>query len=300
MKIGFIVHFKNTHQHKTQGVWGEDIVANALIKPLNRLKIDCEVYERDELTSGNPLDIAIYLSDFVPQMYFKEISRKNVLWIQGFNYGENGEIKDLDKVYQENKNKYDLIITASRVLADKYNIPFIIPGVDLEMYLPYPKLGHINGNWDISYIGNLIKPKELTIRYLSAMSDFNYYLAGGDFGKIPHEEWLKVVSNSRVNLHFGFNESIKWDMVTGRPLFISACNGFTLMDKVPFFMENFKNAMGFTTGHDIKEQLIYWVDEKNAKKRMGFACRASEIVKERFSSEIVGKKFYKEVLCTLF
>lgn len=296
MKIGFIVYYKNTHNHKTQGVWGEEIIANALIKALKGLRIDCDVYTADELFSGEPLDIAIYLSDFIPKMFIKEIGRKNVLWIQGFNYGLNGKIRDLDEVYQTNKDKYDLIITASRVLATQYDIPFIFPGVDMEVYKP-----ESNGfNFDMSYIGNLIKPKKLTHRYLSAMSDFNYFLAGGDFGKISHEKWLKVVSGSKINLHFGFEESIKWDMVTGRPFFISACNGFTLMDEVPFFMEEFKNAMGFTNGYNIKEQITYWLDLKNEKERVIFACRAYEIVKEKFNSESIGRNFFKEVLCTLF
>lgn len=295
MRIGIIIFYKNTHGNKKTGIWGEEIVSYDIAEGLRNQGVDCDIYAMEDEFTRKPLDVAIYLTDFVPKEFLYSIAKKNILWIQGFNYDYNGKIIDLDEIYKKNKDNYNIIMTASKVLADKYKLPFIVPPVNMK------KFHHVEARqkYDVAWVGNLIKPPEVTKKFLSPFRHFNYYLAGGDFGKVSHDEFLKNVSESKINLHFGFEESVTWDMVTGRPFYLSACKAFTLMDKVPFFMEHFSDAMEFTNGGDgEKTKIEFYLEHDKPRKEM--AEKAYHIVRKNFTSDIIAKKIKEEVLCTLY
>lgn len=274
-KIGFILWRLNTQNNKETGVWGEEIICNALVKSLNKLGHTAKTYRPDTV---EPLDVAVYTCYDMPVI--PEVAKKNYLWIQGFNYGIDGNIFPLDTLYDLVKDRYDKVFTASTVLAKMRNISFLPPCVDFDYYHPVkfdPCYAH-----DISFIGNMIKPTEVNQKYLGMLSGYNYGLYGGDYGKIDHETALKVICSSNINLHYGFEEGIKWDMVTGRPLFHSACKAFTLSDKLPYFETVFGEAMGFLRDVD------YWL--KIPILLMDCANRAYYIAKEKFSNEIIVKE----------
>jgi len=291
MKLGFITHITDTHNVKTTGVWGEDLVTSALCKALCQKDITAEVKSIKDLSKNDKYDIAIHTADLLAGVTLKAMAKHNFLWIQGFSYDRQEQVIDLDKVYKDAITKYDKVITASRILSDRYKIPFLPPSVDMSYY----KKVDANYEFDVSFIGNLIKPTSIVQRYISPFANFKYGLFGGDFGKVDHQRGLEIICGSKINLHFGFEESIKWDMVTGRPFHISACEGFTLMDEVPYFMELYKDAIGFTGGgtDEIRQINQYLQDDK---ERLKMAKDAYTITRENFSSPVIADKFIQEVM----
>jgi hypothetical protein len=287
MRIGFICHHRNSQDKSYTGVWGDELVSQFYCNAMNKLGIDAEVYTVDMLDKDNPLDVAIYTTTLIPRDIQTKFAKKSVLWIQGFTSDGGTGVFPIDTLYESNKSYYDRIITASKVLADKCNIPFIIPPVDMDVY----KLVGYKTEYahEISFIGNNIKSFEHTKKFLEPMSQFDYGLYGGDWGKITHEQALEVMCSSTINLHFGFKESIDWDMVTATVFFQSACYGFTMCDKIPFFMEHFKDCFAFTDGGDDEvEKIKFHLDNLSDTKKMSY--KAHDIVKEKFSSDILVHK----------
>lgn len=264
MKIGFSVFFKDSYKNKTTGVWGDEIVSRSLCRQLKSEGYDANLYIKEELQE-RPVDILIHTTYqvFHPHTLLK-VARFNILWIQGCTL-ERYCVIPLDRIYEMCKPYFNLIITSSRVLAKQKNIPFILPITGNEDYRKVQS----DYDYEVSFIGNIIKPVETNIRYLNPLKHFEYAVFGGDFGKVSHEEALKVISGSKVNLHFGFKECIDWDLVTGRPFFQSMCEAFTLMDKVPYFMEIFKDSMAFTDGGDEEKELIrFYIENTEKRKKM--------------------------------
>lgn len=279
--IAFIVLVKNSFNKKETGVWGDELVANAMVRGLRILGEEARVLQFDE---DIRCDIAIWMSDVIPKEFMKH--KKNYLWIQGFKYDGFSNIIPLDTYYDSKKDKYDKVFTASRKLANDKNIPFITPCVDFDYFHKVPQDRY---KYEITFIGNIIKPGPVLYRYLSPMQDFKYGLFGGDFGKISHLQSLSVMAGSDINLHFGFEEAIEWDMVTGRPFHISACEQFTLSDKLPYFTEVYKDAIAFTDGGD-DEKCVIAEYLKQPEKRKEMAKKAYEVTKENFECTKVAKK----------
>lgn len=285
LNIGFLLFHKNTYASKTTGVWGDEIVVQAQCEYLRSLGYsNVKVCTKEELLGYKKLDVCIHTSfQILHPQFFKDIADKNVLWIQGFSY--NGDsVLSLDKVYEINKQYYDSIITSSRVLAKTYDIPFVLPYTGFE---PYKKV-ETKYDLDISFIGNIIKPFSTNIKYFYPFRHFKYGIFGGDFGKVSHETSLEIISGSRINFRFGFEESSKWDMVTGTPFFFSMCEAFTMMDYIPYFTEVFGESMTFTKGgDDEREKIGYYLENNELRKKM--AKEAQAIVKSIMPVNILEK-----------
>lgn len=278
MKIVFPLYHKNTMTYKKTGVWGEELIANSCCDLLNANGHQAETVVCKEFAEETEYDLAIYMTHklFHPKLN-KKLAKKNILWIQGFTYAEdNKTIIPLDNIYNFAKTELDLIITSSVKLSEIFNIPFLIPRIDLKLYSK-PELVVLDKEYDISYIGNYTKPITRNLQYLSPISSFNYLLKGGDFGKLDHNEWVNAVNTSKVNLHFGFQEDTDWNMVSGAALFLAATGGFCLMDKIPWYTETFKDAFGFTEGgEDEIEKIKYYLE--NDALRLKMTDKAYEIV----------------------
>ena len=272
MKISFPVVYKNTHNNDKTGVWGEEIIANTCCKLLKGH--DAKVYSISEFKEEQH-DVAVYMCyETIHPFLVRKYAKKNILWIDGFNYDRTKNILPLNILYNNIKPFYDLIITSSRKLARDMNIPFIIPPVDFDIY----KKVEAEKKHDVIYIGNIIKPFSTNFKYLNPIGNFDYKIFGGDFGKISHEKWLEEICSTKVNLHYGFEEGIEWDMVTGGPLFIAACRQFQLSDKIPFYMETFGDSFGFTDGGtDEVDKISYYLN--NDVERREKAEKAYEIVR---------------------
>ena len=80
-------------------------------------------------------------------------------------------------------------------------------------------------------------------------------------------------------------------MVTGRPLFVAACKGMLICDKIPYFMEKFKDAFIFTDGGANEvEQIREILNDKGLREKK--SKRAYEIVRSlKFNelTEIIGE-----------
>jgi len=289
MRIAFIVPFTNTYNLSHTGVWGDCILVEAIAKSLNKKGIQSGVHSVPDFKTEKPYDIAIHTNDLVHTMEFSNIAKKHYLWIQGIKAGivTDGlaDLLDPEQIYEGAKHRYEKVFTLSKTLAERKNIPFVPCGVDMESYHPIER----EKRYEITFLGNLIKPQRLNEQYMRPMGRFDYYLAGGVFGKVSHERGIEIVAQSEINLHFGYPHTLPWNMVIGRPLQNSACRGFTMMDEVPYMMEVYKDAMAFTKGgEDEIEKIHYYLSHQ--KEREDMAHRAYEITKQRFDSNIVAEK----------
>lgn len=279
LHVGFLVYFKNTLNDKNKPVWGDELLAQGLAK-----LVGGKVYTTSDLTER--LDLLVSMSDIAPKEWLKDVAKRNVLYIQGFTpiNGDYTKMRPLDEVYDEMRSKYDSVVTASTVLAKLKEIGFLLPFTGLEGYGYRP----LEYKYDVSWIGNTIKPSYLYERYLKPLSYFNYGLFGGDFGKVSHEEGLNIINSSKINLSFGYEDNIKWDMVTARPFYHSQCKAFTIMDKVPYFMKHFCDCIVFTEGEKEEEILI---------KQYTFPTAAGEWAYKRVLTLIPTKKEVLKLLC---
>jgi len=289
LKYGFILPFTGTGTRTDTGVWGDEILAKACISYMLKQGLYVDTYELGDFKTEEPVDVAIHMTDMVHQSMFPKIARKHILWIQGVKTDKR-DILHPGTIFEQNKGKYDKIITLSRRLADEQKIPFVPACVDMDVFHPV----EAEKVYDISFIGNMIKPQELNKRYLTPMGNYKYGLFGGDMGKISHERALEVIAQSRINLHFGFRETIDWDMALGRPIQISACGGFTLMDTVPYFIELYGSSMRYTEGGaDEVEAIAAILADKALQEK---ADLARVITKNNLSNDVVGKKLMEAIV----
>jgi len=276
MKVAFLLHYVNTMNDNKTGVWGDEIVANAYCKLLNKEQgIEAYTCTYEQVLVNKP-DLAVMTAFNVGEPPFvRKIADKTMLWVQGFNYDEKGNVTQLDDMYNGLKPFYDMVVTSSKVMSEKCNIPFVLPVVDMDYHYP---VYDVPQEYDVTFIGNIIKPLETNIRYLRPIADFKYGLFGGDFGKLNHEDWLKTTASSKVCLHYHFEDNIKWDMVTASAMFHAACKNFLICDKVPWLQDKFKDGFVFTEGGDEERELIKEY-LGNAEERRKYAERAYETMK---------------------
>lgn len=190
---------------------------------------------------------------------------------------------------------------------DGVNIPL---GADTEFFHPREKDPSLA--YDISYVGNDIKGKERTERYLMPASRFNLGLYGNwaidhrlknSFlsrigrsyyeryrvelsklcqGKIPQEQLPILYSSARINLNITLQDAVDWDFWNLRPLEIMACGGLLMTDRFPSLEREFEGGAVFTDGGDaMVKEIEYYL--KNDDERANIARRGMEIVRERHS-----------------
>lgn len=273
LRVAFPVFYNDSYENKKTGVWGDEIAMRSCAKVLQDNGYEAGLYTREQV-KNTKADICIYSNyQLIHPLVVKKIAPCNILWIQGFTY-DNGRIIPLDYVYDQIKGYYDLVITSSRTLAKQFDIPFVLPFNGNEDF----RKVETRDDFDVSFIGNILKPIDTNVQYLRPLTDYRYGIFGGDFGKVGHERALEVISGSKVNLSYGFKECEYWDMVIARPFYHSLCEAFTMMDRVPWYMETFGKSICFTEGgDDEKEKLKYYLENEEMRKSM--AKEAFEIAK---------------------
>lgn len=179
MKIGCFLEWKVgtlDPEHK-QNVLGEEILALGLCKYLKQIDgvESAEVYAPNSLPDKK-LDVMIYMNYITPCI--SELAHKNVCYVQNA-FDEKGNMNELDETIKT--QGFDSVLCYSQKLFDffkekDYDVHFLPFGVDTEIYRP---VGYDEKlDYEIAYVGNNIKGKERTEKFLAPAMKFNFGLFG--------------------------------------------------------------------------------------------------------------------------
>ena len=292
-----------------RNVIGEELYFEAICRYLREMPgVDsAEVFAPNHFPREK-LDVMVHVNDTVPT----NIADRNVLYLQnGYPHGADVALENLTQ------NGYDgYILLSDKLLEvhrskgfDGINIPL---GADIEFF--HPRDNDLSLSFDVSYVGNDIKGKERTERYLMPATRFNLGLYGkweignrrrNDLlsrfgmsyyeryrvklskisrGKIPQELLPVLYSSARINLNITLQDAVDWDFWNLRPLEIMACGGFLMTDRFPGLEREFEGGAVFTDGgKDLVKDIEYYLDNDGERSRI--AKKGMELVRERHSIE---------------
>jgi spore maturation protein CgeB len=305
MRIGFFMKFNKGISSK----WGKNTVGEepyfeAMARYLRGMKgVDsAELYTPSYLPMER-MDIMVHVNDTAPT----QSANKNVLYLQN-GYPTEGTGRVLERL---SKLGFDGFILLSKKMLDLHHsngfegtcIPL---GADTDYF--YPRELKQSLAFDVSYVGNDIKGRERTERFLIPATKYKLGLYGNwtlqpqgkietlvpylrqkrylpyqvklsklSRGKLPQDDLPVLYSSSKINLNITMQEAVDWDFTNLRPLEIMACGGLLMTDRVSSVEKEFAGGAVFTDGD---EDLVQKIDEYLAdeKKRKAVADRGREIV----------------------
>jgi len=317
MRIGFFMKWKKGNSLQAgRNAIGEELYFEAVNRYLRAMPgvESAELYAPNHLPDG-VLDVMVHVNDTSP----RGNAERDVLYLQnGYPQGADVALEELTH------NHYDGYILLSDKLLEVHRAKgfdgVLIPlGADTEHFFPRevdPEL-----EFDISYVGNDIKGKERTERYLLPAARYNLGLYGNweirdrirqkllnqihhsnyqpyrfelsklARGKIPQERLPVLYSSSKINLNVTLQDAVDWDFWNLRPLEIMACGGFLLTDRFPSMEREFAGGAVFTDGgEDLVSKIDEYLEDEEARKRI--ARRGMELVRERHTIEQRAKDIY--------
>ncbi len=205
INIGFYTKYHTGSLKNNNYVVGDELYAESLCKRINKPnKIRARLYSAINLPLKK-IDLMIYL-DETPLN--KNWAKKHVLYLQD-PYQEKSE-KILFKI---SKYKYDAYIFVSKKLYESYKTKlknkkvFYFPFcVDTEIFFPEKKVK--KNSYDVVYVGNNIKNKEHTEKYLLPPLKFKFGLFGG-WNQANSKEIIKKEESKQLKVYKKIKISIK-------------------------------------------------------------------------------------------
>ncbi|MBO4401968.1 MAG: glycosyltransferase [Selenomonadaceae bacterium] len=302
LKIGFYMKYAKHSLTSRGNVLGEEIYAETMCRLLKNSGFagQAELYAPNYLPKSRQ-DIMIYLSDtpLVP-----EWADKHILYLQN---GYADSKKQLEKLYSFGYDAYMFIsdklldIHRGRSLKPGLFLPF---GVDTSVF--YPREHDERLKCDVAYVGNDIKGKERTLKFLYPAINFDFALYGRwsliypnevwkneryqlKFaqkcrGKIPQEYVPVLYSTASINLNCTIQDLIDWDTITLRSWEVLACKGFLISDGSPHSVKNLSDYIVFTDGgYDLHKKIKYYL--AHPEERKAYAERGYKYVLEHETIE---------------
>jgi spore maturation protein CgeB len=296
VRIGFHMKWPKGSLERRGNVIGDELYAESMCRVLRGLPgvTSAELYAPNHLPPGD-LDVLIYLNDSLPERAW---ARRHVLYVQNA-YGE-GSDRALARFREARYDGYAFI--SNKLLAihraegfEGIYLPF---GVETSFFNPRTPSADLA--WDVAYVGNDIKGKERTVRYLMPAVEHRLGLYGNwalkrhglkvwrrwtrhhayqrrlaslSQGKIPQEAMPVLYSSAKVNLNVTAQDCVDWDVVTLRTYEVLACRGFLITDRVPIAEQTMAGCLVFTDGaDDLRDKLAHYLrhdDERRAIAEAG-------------------------------
>lgn len=316
MNIGLYLKWdKGSLTNKNGNVLGDELYAESLVKALLEIQgvMNAAVYAPNNIPKSK-LDVMIYLNDTPP---IDDVAHRHVLYMQNA-YGDGSDV--LLKTFQ--KIGYDGYIFISNLLLNMHKesgcsgiyLPF---GVDTSVF--YPRKKEEKYKYEIAYVGNDIKGKVRTEKYLLPAVNYNFGLFGNwiirkarfliwknfkkqdaykytfekiSKGKISQEDVPVLYSSAKINLNCTAQDCVDWDVITLRIYEVLACKGFLITDRVPLAEKNLNDCVVFTDGNkDLEEKIEFYLKEPGMRKQ--FSDKGYQYVLDNASISARAKELYK-------
>ncbi len=185
---------------------------------------------------------------------------------------------------------------------DSYGIPwFDLLGADTGKFKPL----NVKKKYDVLFVGT---PKGDRLKYMRFLlkKGVNFVLGGAGWddypefkdhylGKIPEEEIVKIINESKINLCFSQN-FFSVPHVLERSLAVNACKSFALTEYVEGYFSKFtegKDFASFKNEDELYKKINYYL--KNEKEREKIAENAYKIIVKRFSNLGLLTEAYKAI-----
>lgn len=136
----------------------------------------------------------------------------------------------------------------------------------------------IKKKYNISFIGTAYLERRRIIKKLGEVDVFGDFWQG--FGHHSHpavygESFVKVISQSRLNLNLQAKASIQADAPTMRTFEIAGCAGFQISNYMPHLKKYFPMLPTFHEIRDLKELISYYLD--NGEEASEIAKKTMEV-----------------------
>ena len=302
MKIGFYLKWPKGQFFKNGcNVIGDELYGESMCSVL--LNSECvesaEVFAPNHLPKEK-LDIMIYLNDTPPNTKW---AKKHLLYLQNA-YGEGSE-SVLENFQNAHYDGYAFISYKLLKIHENngFNGIFLPFGVDLNNF--YPREKKEIYEFDVAYVGNDIKGKIRTEKFLLPAINFNFGLYGNwqnpdrltkdklklwkakekipeykkiffslSRGKIAQEEIPFLYSSAKINLNCTHQDCVDWDVITLRTFEVLACCGFLISDRVNIAEKKLSACIVITEGgEDLISKIEYYLyhpEERNRIAQKGF------------------------------
>ena len=135
----------------------------------------------------------------------------------------------------------------------------------------------IEKKFDTSFIGTAYLERRRIIRNLREVEVFGDFWYG--FGVHSHppvygEDFVKTVNESRINLNLQASISVQADAPTMRTFELAGCGGFQISDYMKSLKEYFPDIVTFKTVEELRELIIYYLDNANEREEITRRTRA--------------------------
>lgn len=251
-----------TTENNGANVQGDELVARSWVKYLSK---DHRVSNADLNGFRNDYDVTISFSPLInhPMAGYKVMYLQNVFPKPAWP----GTVE----VYNLIKNKYDNFIYPSNGLKEKCGEGLVCQfAVDPDLYYPQhedPNLGH-----NLCFVGNNIRDKNTSYRYLLCASEKGLVIYGNPSGwnsplckgKISVENEAKLYSSAKICLNAHLDEHLEYGSYNFRLFNILACKGFVISDKSAMLEQEFNHCIEFTEGNDdLLSKVDYYLNNPN-------------------------------------
>lgn len=285
-KICIILHHTGTLQNPP--VWGDEIQALGFKKYLEKKGIQTDLigWDDKERPKGE-YDTFWHFSE-----YFERQPGLNILWVQNDKDAE-----------PENKKKYDKILYASSILAEKYNGIYFPFGFDPEEFYYEDS----EKAFDVVFLGNNVEPRRKKLPlFLEPLRKFEKFALFGSWwdglaythyyrGTPKGAEAIRKIYNaSKIVMNFQMEGHIKYNIPVGRIFEGIASGSLVVSERVG--EEVFKDIVVYTDGgNDLVEKVEYWLEyEEERKERIkkGLDFIKDHTIEKRVDSllKIIGKE----------
>jgi spore maturation protein CgeB len=287
MNIGFYIKWNKGSLDTGPGnVIGDELLCLSMIKYLCRISgVHAELYAPNFLPKDK-IDIMIYMNDTPPDFSW---AVKHVLYMQNaYTIGGDVILSNLTKQGYDGFVFYSNKLLQMHIESGGQGI-FLPFGVDTEEF--YPLIPNSSYMFDCAYVGNDIKGKYRTERYIMPALNYNFGLFGNwpkpnikyyikrllgmgkpfekyqislgriSQGKIPQKEVPLLYSSAKIILNCTIQDCVDMDVITLRVFEVLACKGFLITDKVPLAEKYLHNCVVFTEGRkELDEQIAYYLE----------------------------------------
>jgi spore maturation protein CgeB len=268
MKINIVIPSTKslTINHNFENVQGDELVARLWAKNL----IEDSRVTSVHLNGRDKYDVSICFSPML-----KCTDGLKILYLQ--NIFPKPNFIGTEEIFHQVKKDYHDYIFPSEGVKNSCRSEGLVCQFATDPAIFYSRDIQKKFQHKACFVGNNIRDKETTNRYLLCASDHGLViygnLAGWNHpncaGKISIDDECSLYSSSKTCLNVHLKEHLEYGSFNFRIFNILACGGFIISDKSSYLEKEFSDCMVFTEGYqDLIEKINYY--SENQEKTIPF------------------------------